>query len=123
MKVRKPALSFADTPARWAANGEWAQSMNASSLWIPYLERFLNRVMARALAELKSEDEATARLRGEVRLFVRQEANHYTTHAAFNEVLPRNGYDVAEFERLFEAEFERLFTTKSLPFLCAYCEG
>ena len=123
MKVRRPSFDFSATPARWAANPEFAQIQNASSLWIPYLERFLNRVMARAIAELPGDDRAVQMIRKSVRTFIRQEANHYSLHAAFNTVLSRNGYDVAAFERHFEAEFERLFATRSLGFLCAYCEG
>jgi len=123
MKVRRPVLDFSETPAHWAKIPEFAQSYNASSLWIPHLERFLNKVMARAASEMKGTDPETIRIKDDIRTFIRQEANHYSLHASFNEILPRNGYDVAAFERHFIAEFERLFTTKSLAFLCAYCEG
>ncbi|MGE0386703.1 MAG: metal-dependent hydrolase [Gammaproteobacteria bacterium] len=123
MKVRKPNLDFSATPPHWAANPEFAQSLNASSLWFPFLERFLNRVMAKASAELKGEPAEVERLKADIRTFIRQEANHYTLHGAFNGILAAHGYDVARFERHFEAEFEKLFSTRSLAFLCAYCEG
>jgi predicted metal-dependent hydrolase len=123
MKVRRPLLDFSETSARWSAIPEFAQTMNASSLWIPHLERFLNRVLVRALSQLDENDPKTKCLRSDVRLFVRQEANHYALHDAFNTVLQADGYDVSAFERHFEAEFERLFSTRSLAFLCAYCEG
>ena len=87
--------------------------MNASSLWIPHLERFLNQVMARAVGEMKDD----------AKMFIRQEANHYSLHGAFNTILPTCGYDVSEFERRFETEFQKLLSTKSLAFLCAYCDG
>ena len=123
MKVRRPALDFSQTPAHWAKIPEYAQFYNASSLWIPALERFLNRVMTRVLSEYKGSDRLSPKLREEVRTFIRQESNHYALHDAVNSILPRNGYDVARFEALFEAEFETLFRTKSLEFLTAYCEG
>jgi predicted metal-dependent hydrolase len=123
MRVRRPAVDFSQTRAHWAAIPEFAQSMNASSLWIPHLERFLNRVMARTIQEGRGNP-AIDRLRDDVKDFVRQETNHYSLHAAFNEVLARSGYDrIAEFEALFKAAFEKLITERSLAFLCAYCEG
>jgi len=123
MKVRKLAVDFSTTPAQWAAIPEFAQSMNAASLWIPHLERFLNRTLSKASATLDASYPDTGRLKSDIRIFIRQEAMHYTLHAAFNDILPRQGYDVAGFERHFQAEFERIFSTKSLAFLCAYCEG
>lgn len=123
MKVRRPALDFSDTPAHWAKISEYAQSCNATSLWIPYLERFLNRVLARALSHLKDEGKLTDTLRTDVRTFIRQESNHYALHEEFNSILPRNGYNVAHLEALFEAEFDKLLKTKSIHFLTAFCEG
>lgn len=123
MKARRPVLDFSDTPAHWARSPEYAQSCNATSLWIPYLERFLNRVLARVLSQLKDSDRLSPQLKAEMRTFIRQESNHYAVHDAFNTILTRNGYDVARFEALFEVEFEKLFQTKSLAFLTAYCEG
>ena len=123
MRVRKPNVDFSQTSARWAPVGEFAQQMNATSLWIPHLERFLNRVMSQANAKLDASNRNHAQLKTDIRTFIRQEGNHTALHAAFNEILPREGYDVAHFERHFEAEFKRLLTTKSFKFLCAYCEG
>lgn len=123
MRVRRPSFDFSQTPARWAREGEFAQQMNAGSLWIPHLERFLNRVMAKAATGLDANKPETAKLKADIRTFIRQEANHYSLHGAFNEILPRSGYDVAAFEDHFAKEFERLYTTKSFKFLLAYCEG
>jgi len=123
MRVRKPDVDFSQTSARWAPHGEFAQQMNASSLWIPHLERFLNRVMSQANAKLDASNPRHARLKADIRTFIRQEGNHTALHAAFNAILPRAGYDIAHFERHFEAEFKRLLATKSFKFLCAYCEG
>lgn len=123
MKLRRPDFNFSKTPSRWAHTPEFAQSFNASSLWIPHLERFLNRVMAKAGSKLDPADPRTARIKDDIKMFIRQESMHYTNHAEFNRILTRDGYDVEHFERKFVEEFERLFATKSLAFLCAYCEG
>src|SRR4051794_14473849 len=97
MKVRRPAFDFSQTPAKWSVIPEFAQMMNATSLWIPYLERFLNQVMARAVGEMKDDDPETRRIKADTKLFIRQEANHYSLHGAFNAILPNSGYDVSEF--------------------------
>jgi uncharacterized protein len=123
IKIRKPGFDFSQTPAHWAASAELAQIFNAPSVYIPYLERFFNQVMAKAAGELKSESAETSRLREDIRLFIRQEAQHYTAHGAFNAIFSREGYEIAEFERHVQAEFDRLVATKSFKFLCAYCEG
>jgi len=123
MKARRPKFDFSTTSAHWCKTPEFAQGMNAASLWIPHLERFLNRVTARALTTLDPEAPDTTRLKADARSFIRQESNHYALHDAFNTILPRNGYDSAPLETFFAAEFERLFRSKSLGFLAAYCEG
>ena len=123
MKVRRPNLDFSNTPAKWSPNAEFAQSVNASSLWIPSLERFLNRVLARVLAQYRDDERLTPELREQMRIFIRQESNHTALHDAFNSVLPREGYEVEPFLKLFDDEFERLLQTKSLAFLTSYCEG
>lgn len=121
MKARQPEFDFSNTPVHWSPNPEFAQRLNASSIVIPHLERFLNRVMARALASLK--DEAHTGLRADVRTFIRQEANHYTTHQQQAEMLKREGYDFDHLDTWIEAEYAKLFETKSLAFLCGYCDG
>lgn len=121
MKARLPKFDFSNTPVHWSVNPEFAQRMNASSIIIPHLERFLNRVMARALTTLK--DERHSALRADVRTFIRQESNHFATHQRQAQILTRDGYDIAELDAWVEAEYARLFETKSLAFLCAYCDG
>lgn len=123
MKARRPDFDFSETPAHWAATPEFAQHWNSNSIWIPHLERFLNRVVAKALGEIKGDDGETKRIKADARMFIRQEANHYSLHDAFNAAVKRDGYELEPFEAHFGEEFERLFRTKSLAFLCAYCEG
>ena len=123
MKVRRPHFDFSDTPAHWSRIPEHAQACNASSLWIPYLERFLNRVLTKVLAQYKDSGRISDELRAEVRTFIRQESNHYLLHDQYNTIIKHGKYDVRRFEALFEAEFQKLLDTKSLAFLTAYCEG
>ena len=123
MRARKPNFDFADSHAHWAPNPEFAQFYNSISVPLPYLERFLNKVMARAAARLDGEDEATRSLRADIRAFIRQESNHLSIHEKFNDVLRRDGYDLSALEEMIEAEYERILTTKSLEFCLAYCEG
>jgi uncharacterized protein len=123
MRARRPDFDFSNTPAHWARNAELAQFFNAASRPMPHLERFLNRVMAKAAATIKGDDPNTQKLREEIRIFIRQEANHYSLHDAYNAIVPRAGYDVAAVDAHIAEEYERLWRTKSLPFCLAYCEG
>lgn len=124
MRVRQPEFDFSNSHAHWAPNLEFAQSQNGASVGIPPLERFLNRVMAKARKEIKGDDPESVALRADVTTFIRQESCHYAMHDRMNEMLVRDGYDrVPELEREIEAHYARLFETKSLAFLTAYCEG
>ncbi|KHK89827.1 metal-dependent hydrolase [Novosphingobium malaysiense] len=123
MQVRRPKFDFTSTPAHWAANPEFAQYVNAPSVWIPSLERFLNRVLTRASRDLGDTTPEERAVKQDIKIFIRQESVHLATHEAFNEVLSRSGYDIEPFVDEAKAEFDRLYETKSLGFLCAYCEG
>jgi len=125
MQVRMPQFDFSSSTARWMPRaGEFAQLLNANSVVIPHLERFLNRVMARARAEIAGNDADSARVRSDISSFIKQESCHYTIHGAFNDMLAREGYDrLPDIERRVVAHYENLLATKSLPFLVAYCEG
>lgn len=124
MRVRMPSFDFSNSVGRWMPRApEMAQLLNANSIVIPHLERFLNRVMARARAELK-DDPKFQQVRSDISTFIKQESCHYTVHGAFNEMMLRNGYDqLPELEKDIIAHYDRLLATKSLPFLVAYCEG
>ena len=124
MKVRQPQLDFSDMPTRWARNGEFAQSANASSTAFPHLEPFLNRVMSRARAAIKGDSPADVELRKQISIFIKQESVHYKTHAQYNEILRRGEYPkIPEFEAELAKHYEKILATKSLAFLTAYCEG
>lgn len=124
MRVRQPEFDFSQSRAHWTPTIEFAQIQNAASVGIPPLERFLNRVMAKARKEIKGDDAASAALRADITTFIRQESCHYATHDRMNAILVRDGYDrIPEFEREIEAHYAQLFEKKSLAFLTAYCEG
>lgn len=123
MQVRQPNFDFSNTKAHWATVPEFAQLVNAGSTPIPFTERFLNRVIARAASKLKGDDDETRRLREDIRVFIRQEAAHYRNHEKFNAVATNAGYDLSPFVAFCESEYERLWNTKSFEFCLAYCEG
>jgi uncharacterized protein len=125
MRVRMPQFEFARSTGRWIPKaGEFAHLLNANSVVIPHLERFLNKVMAKAASHISADDAESKRIRADIRTFIKQESCHYTVHGSFNEMLINNGYDrIPELEKRITAHYDRLITTKSLPFLLAYCEG
>ena len=89
IEVRKIPFEFADgIPPVWhPGHQEWSHMVNGASLAMPYLEPFLNRTMREALARIRDPE-----LRRDVDGFVRQEAQHYTNHRRYNEMLKANGY-------------------------------
>lgn len=125
MRVRMPNFEFSTSSGRWMPHApEMAQMLNANSIVIPHLERFLNRVMARARAEIHGDDPQARQIRADISTFIKQESCHYTIHGAFNEMMLANGYDgLPELEKQVAAHYEQLLATKSLRFLVAYCEG
>lgn len=125
MQVRMPDFEFSDATARWMPRApEMAQLLNAHSIVIPHLERFLNRVMARARAEIPADSPRAEQVRADISTFIKQESCHYTIHGAFNEMMLRSGYDrLPELEAGIVAHYNRLLETRSLPFLVGYCEG
>ncbi|NJO33872.1 MAG: metal-dependent hydrolase [Rhodospirillales bacterium] len=125
MRVRMPTFDFSGSVGAWMPRApEMAHILNANSIVVPHLERFLNRVMARARAEIVGDDAESARIRSDISTFIKQESCHYTIHGQFNEMMIRTGYGrLPELEKDIVAHYEHLLATKSLPFLVAYCEG
>jgi len=98
--------------------------LNAQSMLFPPLERFLNRVMLLARKQIAGTDARSEQLRRDIDLFVAQEGLHFATHARFNEMLERAGFaELPQMEAEIEAEYRDLLRTRSLRFLCAYCDG
>ena len=125
MRARMPSFDFSAVTGRWVTRApEFGQVLNSNSIVIPHLERFLNRVMARARAAIPDDGGRNRQVREDISVFIKQESCHYTIHGAFNDRLLADGYDrLPEFERMVVAHYDRLLATKSLPFLVAYCEG
>lgn len=119
MKVRKPSYDYSASMPRWCAvYPEYSHVINVASLTLPYLEPYLNTVMRRAQPKLPPEHP----LNGDIALFCKQEAAHYLQHSQYNAALRNAGYPrIPEFEEQFRAHFDRLLSTQSLKFNCAYC--
>lgn len=120
IEVRKIPFEFDDgiAPSWHPQRREWSHMINGASLAMPYLEPFLNRTMRDALALIDDED-----LRADVNGFVRQEAQHYTNHRRYNEMLKANGYpELAAVEDTFAADYAQL-DQRSLARRLAYAAG
>lgn len=122
--LRQAQFDFSTASPRWAPEWEFAYSFNAQSILFPPLERFLNRVMATARAKIDGDTAADASLRDDISKFIQQEGQHYAIHTQFNTMLEQDGFDrLPEFEKRMDEEYRELLKTKSLKFLCAYCDG
>lgn len=119
MKARNPRIDFAGSLPHWCENREFAALTNGGSMTLPYLEPYLNKVMLAAGKELDHRPDIQA----DIALFVAQEGHHYRQHRLFNKVLVDHYPALAGLEREMKSEFDRLLSTKSLKFNCAYCEG
>ncbi len=120
IRIRKVGFEFADDlePQWHPQQPEWGHMVNGASLTMPYLEPFLIKTLREALPSIDDED-----LAADVRGFVGQEAQHYTTHRRYNERLKANGYPMlAEVEASFERGYARL-SRRSLNFRLAYAAG
>ena len=119
IEVRKIPFDFNAVPPVWhPTNYEWSHMVNGASLTMPHLEPFLNRTMREALAHIEDPE-----LREDVDGFIRQEAQHFTNHRRYNDMLKGSGYpELAEVERTFEADYEAL-EQRSLEWRLAYSAG
>ena len=118
--IRKIPFDFeSDVPPVWnPAQHEWSHMLNGASLAMPYLEPFLNRTLREALEHIDDPD-----LEADIKGFIGQEAQHFTTHRRYNEMLKANGYgDLADVEETFAADYEKL-SKRSLAVRLAYCAG
>jgi len=116
--ARNPRLTFEDALPHWAPDHEFAQIANAGSTSLPYVEGYLNRVMAQAAEEISDPV-----LRAQIGLFCAQEGNHYRQHKLFNKLLYPRYPGLLELERALGADYERMLKTARLLENAAYCEG
>jgi len=88
IEVRKIPFEFADSiaPVWNPALPEWSHMINGGSLSMPYLEPFLIKNLREALPQIEDQD-----LLEDARAFVGQEAQHFTNHRRYNEMLKNNG--------------------------------
>src|SRR3546814_164359 len=94
---------------------------NAASTVPAYIEPYLVKVMLKAQAALPAAHE---KLHRELAIFIKQEMQHCKQHIAFNKALHAGGYEgMLDFEKAYEADYERFLAKKSLRFNCAYSEG
>lgn len=121
MQARFPKFDFSRFRAHWAANPEFAQQFNASSIVPAYIEPYLVKVMTWAKREL---DPTYTKLHLEMKIFIKQEVQHCKQHVAFNNLMHRAGYEgMLPIEKDYNSDYERFFATRPLKFNLAYCEG
>lgn len=118
--VRRIPFEFPDDldPAWCPDQREWSHMVNGASLTMPYLEPFLIATLRDAMKEIEEED-----VLEEARGFIGQEAQHYTTHRRYNELLKAKGYpQLAVVEERMKQSFEKL-RRRSLAYRLAYASG
>ena len=120
IRTRKIPFEFPqDIEPYWKPDmPEWSALLNGLSLTMPYLEPFLIRTIREAAEQI--EDPA---LTAEVRAFVEQEAQHFSQHRKFNELIKSKGYpDLANLEKEMERYYAKL-DGASLQKRMAYTSG
>jgi predicted metal-dependent hydrolase len=118
--IRKIPFAFPESIAPvWNPDKpEWSHMVNGASLAMPYLEPFLVKNVREAMGAISDEN-----LLADARAFVGQEAQHYTNHRRYNEMLKQNGYpELAVIEEYMAGDYQRL-ESKSLRWRLAYTAG
>jgi uncharacterized protein len=116
--ARNPGITSEDALPHWAPNHAFAQITNAGSTSLPYVESYLNKVMARAAQVIT--DPA---LRADIAVFSAQEGNHYRQHRHFNKLLYGRYPGLQALESALGADYEQMLRQRSLRQNAAYCEG
>jgi predicted metal-dependent hydrolase len=120
IEIRKVPFTFSEqVPPVWNPDQrEWSHMVNGASLTMPYLEPFLNKTLREAQQHIDDPD-----LLADIKGFIGQEAQHYTNHRRYNEMLKANGYpELTEVETSFEIDYQQL-AKRSLARRLAYCAG
>ena len=118
MIARNPRISFEDALPHWAPDHAFAQITNAGSTSLPYVESYLNKVMARA-AQVITDPALLA----DIAVFSAQEGNHYRQHRHFNKLLYGRYPGLQPLESALGADYEQMLRQRSLGQNVAYCEG
>ena len=96
--------------------------VNGASLAMPYLEPFLIKNLREAV-DTSEVLKNNADLLADVRGFIGQEAQHYTNHRRYNEMLKANGYpELSDVEASIVADYKK-FSKRSLAWRLAYSAG
>lgn len=121
MHVRAPDIQPEQGSLVWSRTPEFALAYNGYSVVIPYVEYYLNSIMAEARSQHCENDPA---LKERINLFIKQEINHSHYHVRFNKRMFDSG--IEELKPLVEqvvAELKALREQRSLAFNVAYCAG
>ena len=103
MIARNPRITFENALPHWAADHAFAQITNAGSTSLPYVETYLNKVMARAARII-----GDAKLKEDIALFAAQEGNHYRQHRIFNKLLYGRYPRLQSIESALGRDYERM---------------
>jgi predicted metal-dependent hydrolase len=120
IEIRKIPFDFSTgIPPVWnPSQREWSHMVNGASMTMPYLEPFLNRTLREAAKGIDDPN-----LAADVKGFIGQEAQHYTTHRRYNEMLKATAYpELDAVEASFERDYQQL-AKRSLAWRLAYCAG
>ncbi len=117
----KPDIATEDPHLAWSTVPEFAHIYNGASAVIPYVEHYLNHVMAMVRDGHCSDNSALA---AELDQFIRQEATHARYHSLFNKRMFGAGYESlkAVIDRAVD-DLQRMKARRSLAFNVAYCAG
>jgi len=97
---------------------EWSAFLNGLSLTMPYLEPFLIRSIREAGEAITDQG-----LKQDIKGFIEQEAQHFSQHRKFNELLKAKGYsELAELEQQMDVAYKKL-DEASLQKRMAYTSG
>lgn len=121
LTARKPDIATQDPHLAWSTVPEFAHIYNGASAVIPYVEHYLNHVMAMVRDGHCADNAALA---AELDLFIRQEATHARYHAVFNKRMFGAGYGGLKtvIDRTVD-DLQRMKVNRSLAFNLAYCAG
>ncbi len=93
--------------------------LNAGGALAPAIEPYVNRVMSEAARRLGDDH---GDLKAAIKAMVRQEAEHFKLHAAFNAALYRQGHGALEpVVTAVQADLGRQFRDRSFAFNLAWC--
>lgn len=121
LTARKPDIATDDPHLAWSTLPEFAHIYNGASAVIPYVEHYLNHVMATVRDQHCGDNAALA---AELDQFIRQEATHARYHALFNKRMFGAGYDgLKTVIDQAVGDLQRMKATRSLAFNVAYCAG